>query len=267
MKTLVPATLGVALLTTAVAPAIETITVRSGQSGAAPGAPGAPDDVVTFNPWGNPGGAPVLNSAFALGDFTATDGGPSAAVISPVGAWMGGAVAPLSDPLARWIGIAATDLPGLPQVGAAGSALYSVPFTIQSQAFTKVVLCIEGGVDDSLGDSINGDSPNLEGLYVNGLAVPSSLTSVLFNTGTFNFAVASTHVVDITNSVLPGPNRFYLYQRDLGFGVSGIIFSATIKVIPEPGAAALLAASGAWAFPRRSRGRAVAAARPASGGR
>ncbi|TWT43158.1 hypothetical protein [Botrimarina hoheduenensis] len=238
MKPTFVGALCLALLPAAVAPGLETITVRSGQSLGLPGAPGALDDSVSYNPWGNPGGSPVLATAFTPADFAATTSGPSAVVISPVSPWMGGAVAPLSDPLARWINFRESFIG---QTGAPGSALYSVPFTIQSQSFSQVLLCIEGGVDDTLGDSFSGDSPNLEGLYVNGIAVPSSLTTINLNFGTFNFAQASTHTVDITASVTPGLNHFYLLQRDVGFGVSGLIFSATIKVIPEPTCLTLVA--------------------------
>jgi hypothetical protein len=221
VKTLLAGALVIAILAPAVAPAIETIVVRSGQSGGLPGAPGAPDDTVRYNPWGNPSSVPVLNTPFAAANFAATDSGPSAVVVNPVNAWMGGAVAPLSDPLARWINFNVIDLePGLVQIGSPGSALYSVPFTIQSTSFTQVLLCIEGGVDDTLGDAFSGDSPNLEGLYVNGVVVPSTLTTVNANTGTFNFSQASMHNVDVTPYVATGLNHFYLSQRDVGSEIS-----------------------------------------------
>lgn len=234
MKTYLVWALGIALLMPGVTPAVESITVRSGQSGGIPGTSGSPDDTVTYNPWGNPGGLPVLGTAFTASDFAATAGGSSAVVISPSGAWMGGAVAPLSDSLARWINFGNSF-----GQGTSGSALYSVPFTIQSSSFSQVLLSIEGGVDDSLGDAYGG-GPNFEGLYVNGTSVPSSLTSIAYDIGTFNFLAPSSHVVDITAYVSPGLNHFYLYQRDVGFSVAGIIFSATISVVPEPTSAVML---------------------------
>jgi hypothetical protein len=237
--------IAIALVMPAMTPAVELITVRSGQSGGIPGSPGSSDDIVTYNPWGNPGGLPVLGTAFTATDFAATAGGSSAVVISPVGAWMGGAVAPLSDPLARWINFGNSS-----GIGTPGSALYAVPFTIQSTSFSQVLLSIEGGVDDALGDAYSGDSPNVEGLYVNGTTLPSSLTTIAFNIGTFNFLAPSSHVVDITAYVAPGLNHFYLYQRDVGVSVSGIIFSATISVIPEPGSLALVAACAPLFFVR-----------------
>lgn len=39
--------------------------------------------------------------------------------------------------------------------------------------------------------------------------------------------------------VNPGQNYLYLYQRDVGYTLAGIIFSATIEVVPAPGAASL----------------------------
>lgn len=63
--------------------AVETITLRSGQFGGSPGNPGDLDDIVTYNPWGNPAGVPVLGTPFAAADFAATAGGSSAVVINP----------------------------------------------------------------------------------------------------------------------------------------------------------------------------------------
>jgi hypothetical protein len=213
--------------------AIEVITVRSGQSGGVPGAPGSPDDIVNFNPWGNPVGLPVLGAAFAAADYAATDAGPSAKVITPIPQWMGGAVAPLSDPLARWINFEIEPSSGW---GTPGSALYSVPFFINTASFTNATLVVEGGVDDWLGDALGG-GPNPDGLYVNG--VPSGLSTL--TAADFNFGVPTTHVVDITANVAPGQNYLYFYQRDGGAGVSGLIFSATITVVPEPTSLVLMA--------------------------
>ncbi len=60
---------------------------------------------------------------------------------------------------------------------------------------------------------------------MNGASVSSTLTTVNANLGTFNFAQASTHTVDITANVSPGLNHLFFNQRDVGSGVSGIIFS------------------------------------------
>jgi len=217
----------------------EVVQFRSGQTGGVPGTPGSLDDIVTVNPWGNPGGAPVLGSPFLVTDFIATNGGPSAVVIQPVAPWMGGVTAPLSDPKARWINFAA-DAQGF---GTAGSVLYAIPFWINTVNITSAIITFEGGADDMLGDWFYG-GPNPDGFYVNGL-----------NTGYqyvgFNFGAPTTHTQNITGMVNTGQNYLYYYQRDAGFGVSGIIFSGTIDVLPTPATASLLGAAGLVCLRRR----------------
>ncbi|QYK48190.1 MAG: hypothetical protein KF838_15535 [Phycisphaeraceae bacterium] len=217
---------------------LEIITVRSGQSGGVPGIAGAADDTVRFNPWGNPSGVGVSAAAFTATDFAATASGAAARVVNPQGAWMGGAVAPLSDPLARWINYAESG-----GYGPSGSVLYAVPFWINTTSITSATLTMEGGVDDVLGDWYSG-GPNPDGLYVNGF-----LTGYQYQG--FNFAYATTHTQSITTMVSPGLNYLYFYQRDIGYGAGGIIFSATIEVVPSPGTTGLLALAGLAAGRRR----------------
>jgi hypothetical protein len=224
--------------------AVEVITLRSGQTGGVPGVPGSLDDIVRFNPGGNPAAAPVLGSPFTPAYDAATNAGAKAKVIAPVFAWMGGATAPLSDPLARWINFEEDPSSGFGI--AAGSALYSVPFFINSAAIGNATLVVEGGVDDWLGDALGG-GPNPDGLYVNG--VPSGLSTL--GAGDFNFATPTTHAVNITANVFPGQNYLYFYQRDGGAGVSGLIFSATITVVPEPTTLGLTAIGLLFTLPRR----------------
>lgn len=218
--------------------AMEVITVRSGQSGGLPGAAGAADDIVTFNPWGNPSGVAVSGSAFTAADFASTASGAAARVVNPQGAWMGGVVAPLSDPLARWINYAESG-----GYGPSGSVLYAVPFWINTASITSAILTMEGGVDDVLGDWYSG-GPNPDGLYVNGF-----LTGYQYQG--FNFAYATTHTQSITAMVSPGLNYLYFYQRDIGYGAGGIIFSATITVVPGPQTAAVLGLCGLLGTRRR----------------
>ena len=204
---------------------VEVITVRSGQNGGLPGAVGTPDDIITFNPWGNPPFAPVLGTPFVPADFAATVGGSSAVVISPVGAWMSGATAPLSDPMARWINFG-RDSGG---TGTGGSALYAVPFFVNTNLIASATLTVEGGVDDLLGEVLAPYlGPNPAGLYVNG--VPSGLSTL--GPADFNFGVPTTHTLDITSTINSGPNHFFFYQRDAGGSPSGLIFSARIDVVP-----------------------------------
>ena len=222
------------------ADALEIITFRSGQSGGSPGAPGSFDDTVRYNPWGNPSG-PVSGAAFTAADFAATAAGPAAVVVDP-GPWMGGAVAPLTDPLARWINFGMTG-----SFGAPGSALYAVPFWVNTSTITGATITFEGGADECLGDwwtGAGGGGPNPDGVYINGVGLGYMYQG-------FNFAFATTHTQSITALVNPGLNHLYFYQRDLTSGLSGIIFSATIEVVPAPGAATLLAIAGLAAARRR----------------
>lgn len=218
----------------------EVVQFRSGQTGGVPGTPGSPDDSVTINPWGNPGGSAVLGTPFIVSDFTATNSGPAAVVVQPISAWMGGVTAPLSDPKARWINWS-VDPAGY---GAAGSVLYAVPFWINTVGITSAILNFEGGVDDMLGDWLYG-GPNPDGLYINGVGAGYQYVG-------FNYAVPTTHTQNITGMVNTGQNYLYYYQRDAGYGVSGIIFSGTIDVLPTPATASLLGAGG-LAFLRRAR--------------
>jgi hypothetical protein len=63
--------------------AVEVITLRSGQTGGVPGTPGSLDDIVRFNPGGNPAAAPVLGSPFTPAYDAATNAGAKAKVIAP----------------------------------------------------------------------------------------------------------------------------------------------------------------------------------------
>ncbi len=223
-------------LTGAGASAMETITVRSGQVAGSPGLPGQPDDIVRYLP-GNPAGAPASAFAFTPADFAGAVGGPAAHVITPVGPWVPG----ISDPMARWVNFG---IEPITDWGTSGSALYAVPFFVTTTGITSATLTIELAVDDYLGDShISGPGPNLDGMYVNG--------SGLGSYPVFNFGAPVTHTQSITTWVTTGQNYLYLYQRDIGFGASGIIFSAMIEVVPSPGAAALLGLGGLFASRRR----------------
>jgi hypothetical protein len=222
------------------AQASEVITVRSGQVGGLPGFVGQPDDVITNLP-NNPGGAPISLTPFTPADYAGAAGGPAAVVINPHPNW-----APaISDPAARWINWQA-DGQIQPDgtfsgsgLGVPGSALYAVPFFVTTAAATSGFLTLEFCVDDTGGDQgFGGGNPDF--LYVNG--VPTG-----FSGGNYATPTLHTQLISITS----GQNYLYLYQRDAGFVVSGTIFSATIEVVPAPGAAALIGLSGLVAARRR----------------
>lgn len=222
--------------------ASQIINLRSGQVGGFPGIAGQPDDIVTWRP-GTPGGAPASGSVFGGADFTGANTGAPAHVINPVSVWTPG----ISDPLARWINwdgyfVNPDGSPGSGN-GVAGSVLYAVPFFVTTSSVTFANIKLEYAVDDYLGDSLFG-GPNPDGLYINGIPTGYSGGS---------YATPTIHNQNITAMVTPGLNYMYLYQRDAGFGVSGIIFSARIKVVPAPGSLALVGAGGLLAARRRRR--------------
>lgn len=234
--------LATALVAGGASGASQTITLRSGQVGGLPGVAGQPDDIVTWRP-GTPGGAPASGSVFGAADFAGANSGSPAHVINPVSVWTPG----ISDPAARWINwdgyfVNPDGTPGSGN-GVAGSVLYAVPFNVTLSSVTLATIKIEYAVDDYLGDAIYG-GPNPDGLYINGISTGYSGGS---------YATPTTHFQNITAMVNPGLNYMYLYQRDAGFGVSGIIFSATIDVVPAPGALGLAGVGGLLAMRRRRR--------------
>jgi uncharacterized protein (TIGR03382 family) len=237
----IAATLALALASSA-AHAVEIINLRSGQVGGLPGLVGQPDDIVTWRP-GTPPGAPASGSAFTVTDFTMANTGAPAQVINPYTPfWTPG----ISDPLARWINFDGSfyNPDGTPGTGygTSGSCLYAVPFTITTVGITSAMISLEFAVDDWLGDQPVGGA-NPAGLYVNGV-------STGYDGG--SYATPSFTTQNITAMVSTGTNYLYLYQRDAGVVVSGVIFSATITVLPSPGPIAL-GGLGLLALGRRRR--------------
>ncbi|MEL6797445.1 MAG: GC-type dockerin domain-anchored protein [Planctomycetota bacterium] len=193
--------------------ASEVITLRSGQGVNGPGQIGQTDPLVTFRPI-NPPGVPTSDVVFTPADFQAAIDGPNAVIIRRNAAWTSG----LSDPDPRWINYAIKPN----QEGQAGSTLYAVPFTVAAPAIQSAQLDIEYACDDWLGDWFEG-GPNPVGLYVNGES--TGYQGQQFQTPT-------AHQQDITPWVTPGENHLFLYVRDAGIVVSGLIFDITITVTP-----------------------------------
>lgn len=234
--------LATALVAGGASAASQTITLRSGQVGGLPGVAGQPDDIVTFLP-NNPPGAAISASPFTAADFAGAASGGPAHVINPVSVWAPG----LSDTAARWINFDGffVNPDGTPGTGwgTPGSCLYAVPFNITLSSITNATLSLEFAVDDHLGDFSFGGG-NSDGLYINGM--PTGYAGGNYATPTFHFQ-------NITSMVNPGLNYLYFYQRDLGVSVSGLIFSATIDVVPAPGALGLAGVGGLVAMRRRRR--------------
>lgn len=213
----------------------EVITLRSGQVGGLPGVAGQTDDIVRYLPNNPPGGA-ISPTPFTAADFAGAASGPSARVINAHPAWTPG----ISDTAARWInfgvdqqvnsdGTVSGTGYGLP-----GSSLYAIPFFVNTAGATGGIMNIEYAVDDVGGDWFPpylGGNPNT--LYINGVALPHQGG---------NYAASTFYTTSLTFG--PGWNYLYIYQRDAGVLVSGVIFSITIDVIPTPGSFALLSLGG-----------------------
>lgn len=227
----------------AAASAVEIINLRSGQVGGLPGLPGQPDDIITCRP-GNPPGAPASANPFTAADFSAAVAGAPAHVIVPYTPfWTPG----ISDPLARWVNfdgdfVRPDGTPGS-GYGTSGSCLYAVPFWINTVGITSATISLEFAVDDYLGDQPFGGA-NPAGLYVNGI-------STGYDGG--SYATPTFHFQNITTMVSTGQNYLYLYQRDAGVVVSGLIFSATVTVTPAPGPIGLAGLGVLTACRRRRR--------------
>ncbi|CAN5811786.1 hypothetical protein BH11PLA1_BH11PLA1_16780 [soil metagenome] len=219
------------LLLVAGSASAELITVRSGQSSLVPGSVGQADDTVRYLPI-NPPGAPVSAAPFTPADFAGALAGPAAHVILPLAPpWTPG----ISDPAARWINFS-VEATGY---GTSGSSLYAVPFFVTTPGATTGNLNLEFAVDDGGGDALYGGA-NPSFLYVNGIA--TGYAGGVYSGSTF-------HSQSISLST--GWNTIYLYQRDQGLGVSGLIFSLTVDIVPTPGAGTLLALAGVVATRRR----------------
>lgn len=209
----------------------ETITIRSGQVSGSPGTAGQFDDTVRYLAT-NPPGAPISATPFTPAQYSGALTGPAAVVIDPVSVWTPG----ISDPAARWVSFGL--FPGA-TYGASGSCLYAVPFFVTTPGATGGTISIEFAVDDGGGD-INWGGGNNSFLYING-------TPTGYSGG--NYATPTVHTQSL--AFTSGWNTIYLYQRDQGLGVSGLIFSFTIQVVPAPSAAATLALAGLLTSRRR----------------
>lgn len=191
----------------------QTIVLRTGQTGGAPGSCGTFDD--SFRYLAAPTCGTALSGApFTPADFATAQSGPFAKAITPHPAW-GASLA--CDPDARWIN-PETDLFGCSGVPA--SALYACPFEVTGPCTTASVdVCWL--VDDSLGDLLFGGA-NPVGVYINGTALDASFAVGSYSTETSASASGIT--------LHTGTNWLYVYQRDAGCSVSGLILSATIHV-------------------------------------
>ena len=183
-----------------------TILLRSGNV-----APTAQDPTIRFLVEPNNTCTTPFPAAFTAADFAAADAGPPAWSVVASTAWT---PTLQCDPSANWISI--------DQNRKQRSALYSIPFTVDLPDpcclhYAQIYFCWMA--DDLLGDSSNFPGPNPLGVYLNGVGLPIAGGGYTTEQGI---------IVDITSTLHCGLNHLYIYQRDAGCGVAGVIFGAQI---------------------------------------
>lgn len=183
----------------------ELVSLRSGNAPV-----GGPDPQI--NMLVGSGGTALSAAPFGPADFAAACSGGSAIVINPHPAWLQQLPC---DPLAQWIG---TDPFGTP-----ASALYCQAFDVQTCCIQKALMTFCWSGDDAIGDGIYG-GPNLDGVYLNGVAVTPSI-----NTGSYA-AETVAGPTDVAALIHCGTNYLQVYNRDAAFVISGIIYSMTIDI-------------------------------------
>jgi len=197
----------------------EILVLRSGQSNNAPGSPGALDDSVHYtSPPGN-GCVPtsLYNASTGGLPFAAACAGPAAEVIAPHPAW----TQTLNcDPRSRWINW--NEDPSTLQGRPAHSALYCHPFTVKTADVGPACITICWAVDDYLGDP---SGPGMVGVYLNGCPLTP------YSGGAYSVSTKRTYCIP-AGCLRSGLNNLYLYQRDGGCVVSGIIYTAQISICP-----------------------------------
>jgi hypothetical protein len=122
------------------------------------------------------------------------------------------------DPDARWINF--TENACFPDPA---SVLYACEFMVTTDCGGQPLsgdIDVCWVIDDLLGDPSGG--PNPIGVYVNGTALDPTFAGGNYATET----TASMSGVPLQT----GSNWFYIYQRDAGCAVAGVMLSATITV-------------------------------------
>ncbi|MBK8974653.1 MAG: hypothetical protein IPM29_01880 [Planctomycetes bacterium] len=160
---------------------------------------------------------PLSTVPFTPGDFALADVGLPAVIGADPGVWLQSLPC---DNQAVWMGV---DNPRTPY-----SALYSHPFTVTtcSSSIRRVKLEICFATDDQLGDPPLSGGGNQCGIYVNGHAVPLADT---FG----NYANSTSFTAMIPSSwIQTGANTLYVYNRDLGGGYSGVLYSCRLSISP-----------------------------------
>ena len=187
--------------------AAEIVTVRSGNAPV-----GSPDPLIHVAV----GSASSMYSPlpFTTVDFANACEGNSAVVVSAYPGWLGQL---LCDPQAQWVGINSSRSPH--------SALYCQSFDVQTCCVETAYLTFCWATDDVLGDP-SGYGPNVDGVYLNGVAVSPSIHGGTFGTE------SQSGAIDVTSLVQCGTNELQIYNRDTSSTASGVIYSATLEINP-----------------------------------
>jgi hypothetical protein len=165
---------------------------------------------------------------FTAADFAAAQSGPSAITKPPLSQgnfqiYVPSLFAPY--PSAQWVNPVLDPLVAL-------TTLYALPFQVASTSIPGASLSMKWAVDDWLGDPDSSD-PNPIGVYLNGQPVPAAISGGTFALNTTAFDP------NVGPLLVTGTNWLYLYQRDINAGASGLLFGATITIIPEPTSAGI----------------------------
>ena len=193
----------------------EVVNIRSGQVGGSPGLPGQADSNVRALS-GSACCVPLSATPFAPAQFAAASSGAPARIVTPSPAWA--AVTLPQDPSARWIHNSSTNGYPAPAV----SSMFAVDFTITTPSATTARLDIAYSADDTLGDYYDSTPINPSRFYVNGIPIPATTVP-----GGFGGSRSETY---FAVPVHTGVNTLYVYQRDGGGSVSGLIFTARISI-------------------------------------
>jgi len=166
--------------------------------------------------------SPLSLSAFTAANFLSAQQGSEAYVVNPYGGvWVNpSTTAPFVGTGAQWISAASGG-------NNAPSALFAQTFTFGS-APLGAVLNFSWAVDDNLGDA-----ENPAGIYING----NPITAI--GGGTFTSVSSVTGIYIPASDLIDGVNTLYIYDRDTGGVVAGVVYDGTLTVVPEPSSLAL----------------------------
>ncbi|MBI5853303.1 MAG: hypothetical protein HZB39_20025 [Planctomycetes bacterium] len=127
----------------------------------------------------------------------------------------------LSGSPAQWVAATATRTPM--------STMFCQTFTVNTctGSIGTALMTMNYAVDDDLGD-FRGGGFNLPGIYINGKAVPNSMTT------SGGPSLCRSMVRNVSDLLVNGPNTFTVYCRDTQAVASGAIWDVIIDIQPCP---------------------------------